>query len=310
MSENTIINKYRPLDFSEVIGHDSLVAALERVISSDICPHAFLFTGPAGCGKTTLARIVASKLECDLTEIDAASNSGTNEMRALIEMGEYQSFNRSRKLFLVDEFHGLSKQAMDVLLKTLEEPPPHLYFALCTTEVHKVKETIVSRCYHVPLRPVKDSEIDTLLTLVCDVEGWKPNNDVMQMIITSATGQPRKALSLLQTCWDAPSREEAQRIIALTDLSDPSLDLLRDIVNGKHSWVLIRPHLEKMEDEDFDSLLTGAARYITNAVMREKDEGKARKLWALLDALTFPTSTFDRKAAFMAAIGRMIWNTN
>jgi len=212
------------------------------------------------------------------------------------------------KMFIIDEFHGLSKNAMDALLKTLEEPPEHLFFALCTTEAHRLKETIFSRCYHVKLSPLPPTEIEILLDVVCESEGWKPTGDIIQIVVAAATGQPRKALSILQSVHDAKDRDEAKRIISLTEDSEPVLEILRHLVSGKKAWPLIRVQLEKMDDDDWDSLAASAARYITNVLVKEASEDKARVLWQLLDAMLFPSSTFDRKAAFIAGVCRMLWS--
>lgn len=303
-----LITKYRPQSFEELIGHSDVSAALRRVLKSDTCPHAFLFTGPSGIGKTTLARIVAAELGAEVLEFDAASNSSVDAARQLVELGQFRSLSgTASKMFLIDEFHGLSRQAMDALLKTIEEPPEHLYFALCTTELNRVRETIVTRCYHVPLHKLADRDIESLISLVCEVEGWVPNGDVVQMVVSAATGQPRKALSLLQSVHDAPSRDEARRIIALLDTSDPVNSLLKDIVSGRAQWSALRVHLEKLGNEDFDSVVAEASGYIATVMLREADEKRAQALWRLLDALTFPTATFNRRAAFMAAVGRMLW---
>ena len=308
MSSEPLITRYRPSSFEEVVGHEEIVAALRRVIRSDTAPHAYLFTGPSGTGKTTLARIVAGEVGSEVIEVDAASQGSIDQMRDLIEMGQFRPLSGvASKMIIVDEVHGLSKAAFDALLKTLEEPPDHLYLALCTTEVHRVKDTIMSRCYHVPLRPLRDPDIELLLSAVCECEGWDVDGDVFQLIVRGGTGQPRKALSLLQACHDAPSREEAQRIIDLRAPTEPIMDLLRDLVKGQSSWAVVRKHLSKMEDEDWDTLAATAARYLAVAIVGEENEKRAAEIWRFLDALTFPTNTFDRRASFVAACGRMIF---
>ena len=146
--------------------------------------------------------------------------------------------------------------------------------------------------------------------VVAELEGWTVHNDVMQAVIQAATGQPRKALSILQAVHDAPSRDEVRRIITLMDATDPLIALLQYLLAGKKAWAVIKGHLSRIEEDDFEELSIGAGRYIVGALLRAETDASAQLAWRLLDALVFPTSTFDRKASFMAAIGRMIWGNN
>ena len=222
-----------------------------------------------------------------------------------LEIENHPSYNIEE--LIVHNCHSLSKAAWTAILKLLEEPPSHLYIALCTTELHKVPETIVTRCYHVALRPLRTTEVEDLLIAIADLEGWQVQGDVMQAVISAATGQPRKALSILQAVHDAPSRDEVRRIITLMDASDPLIALCQHLLSGKKSWKIIREHLEKLEVDDFEEASVGAGRYIMAAMTRAESEGTAQLAWRLLDALLFPTTTYDKKAAFFAAVGRMLW---
>lgn len=303
-----LILKYRPRDFGEVLGHDAVVSALRRALASETRPHAYLLTGPSGVGKTTIARIIGAELDADVTEIDAASNNGVDDMRELTEQGQYASFQgKGAKLFIVDECHMLTKNAWNAILKLLEEPPPHLYLALCTTELGKIMDTVATRCYHVVLRALKTTEMDDLVALVADLEGWEVTADVLSAVVQAATGQPRKALSMLQAVHDAPTREEAKRVIALVDNSDPLIEVLRHLVEGKKSWIALQRLLARVDDDVFAEAATQAGRYLLTVMLRTTEEKQARMVWKLLDALVFPSETFDRKAAFVAALGRMIW---
>ena len=309
MSNEPIIVKYRPAQFGELIGNEAINAALLRALSSETSrPHAFLFTGPSGIGKTTTARIVATHIGAEVIEIDAASNNGVDAMRALVDVGQHMSLSGAgTRMFIIDEAHALTKPAWQAILKLLEEPPPHLYIALCTTEANKVPDTINTRCYHVALRALKPAEIEDLLILVAELEGWTVAPDVMQAVVQAATGQPRKALSILQSVWDAPSRDEVRRIINLMDASDPLIAVCQHLLAGKKSWKIIGEQLQRLDIDDFEEASIAAGRYIMGAMTNARDENDARRAWLLLEALLFPANSWDKKAVFIAAVGRMIW---
>lgn len=308
MSDLPIITKYRPAAWEEVLGHEVAVGSLKRTLASASRPHAYLFSGPTGTGKTTLARIIGSVLEADINEIDAASNSGVDAMRQVVELSQYMSMTGAgRRLLLIDECHRLSRPAFDAILKLLEEPPEHLYLALCTTELQRVPPTIVGRCYHVILNPLKPAEIEELLSVVCDLEGWQVNKDICQLVVQSADGSPRNALSIMQKVHDLRSRDEAKRVLAIIEAGDPLIELLQHLIVGKSSWIRIRSIMERIEEDVWEGAGIIAGRYIMGALLRAEDEKAARRIWQLLDALVFPAETYDKKAAFVAAIGRMMW---
>jgi DNA polymerase-3 subunit gamma/tau len=303
-----LINKYRPESFDEMIGHATIKAAIQRVIGSDSQPHSYLLTGPGGIGKTSTARIIGKMLGCEIIEFSASEKSGADDMRDVVNLGAHMALSGAGlRMIIIDECHGLSKQAWDVLLKLLEEPPDHLYLALCTTEPSKVKDTIMQRCFHIPLKPLSVAEIEELLLSVIAVEEWVVDADVFNMVLGAAKGSPRKALTLLQTVWDAPSKEEASRIIDLHDGSEPLLELCRHLTAGAIVWDKAKGYLERIEDTEWDNAYLLIGRFIAGAMLKTKSAAEAERLWKLLDALTFPVETVDRKVAFYAAFGKMIW---
>jgi DNA polymerase III subunit gamma/tau len=293
-----------------VLGHEEVMRALRRAMAASSHPHAYLLTGPAGLGKTTMARLIAKEFGAEVNEIDAASNNGVDAMRTLVELGNHAGFGETGiRAFIIDECHRLSRPAFDALLKTLEEPPEHLYLMLCTTELAKVPETIVSRCYHVSLRPLRNNEISDLLTAICALEEWDVKPDVFSAIVQASTGQPRKALSILQSVHDVDSRDEVRRIIHLIDAHDPVIALLQHFCSGKANWKLVQQYMSRLDDSDVDyeSVAIQAGRYISTVLEGTEDEAKAQYLWRLLEALVYPAATYDKKVAFSAALGRMLW---
>jgi DNA polymerase III gamma/tau subunit len=303
-----LINKYRPATFDEIIGHEEIMRSLKRSLKTDSHPHAFLFSGPGGIGKTSTARIVASFLDAEAIEIDAASHSGVDDMRELVNLGAHMALSgEGKRAFIIDECHSLSKSAWQAILKILEEPPIHLYLMLCTTELAKVPDTIKIRCFHAALKPLRKNEIADLLEFVAEAEGWTVHPDVHLAVLQASTGQPRKALSLLQAVHDCQDKAEVARIIQLNETSDGMLEILRLLVQGRASWAVVRKHLENIEDDDWEQALIMGARYIMKAMLGAEQEGQAKKIWHLLDAMLWPSETFDKKAQFYAAIGRMFW---
>jgi DNA polymerase-3 subunit gamma/tau len=221
MKYQVIARKFRPQVFEDVVGQKPIVQTLQNAIQMDRIGHAYLFSGPRGVGKTTTARILAKGLNCekgptitpdntcpscqeiaagrsiDVFEIDAASNTGVDNIRELRESAKYAAARSRYKIFIIDEVHMLSTSAFNALLKILEEPPPHVVFIMATTERHKVPATILSRCQQFIFRTISPAEIQAHLRQIAEREGIKIDGRALGYIVKASEGSMRDAQSLL-----------------------------------------------------------------------------------------------------------------
>ena len=196
----------RPADFSNVVGQDAVVKSLRVAVDSGKYANAYLFVGYAGCGKTTLARILAKKATGgdmnSIKELDAASNNGVDQIRALIEDADFATVS-GRKVYILDEVHMLSQAASNALLKTLENPPEGVIFILCTTEEDKVIDTIKSRCRIFRLKRISPDVIRERLQAICDKYGKAATPDALSLIAAKCDGSMRNALTIMEPMFDA-----------------------------------------------------------------------------------------------------------
>ena len=260
--------KYRPQTFDDLIGQEVVAETIKNAIKLNKTPNAYLFTGIRGIGKTTTARIVAKSLNClngpdklckddfcenceaisnsshiDVLEMDAASKTGVDDVRDLIEFSRYGPTSAKYKIFIIDEVHMLSKQAFNALLKTLEEPPEYLKFIFATTEIKKIPITVVSRCQRFDLSRIKSSELFEFIKKIKDKEKGKASDDALKLIVKISEGSVRDALSLLDrgllTSENGKELDliSAQSIFGYFDKSQ-LIDLFKLILEGNEDEVI------------------------------------------------------------------------
>ncbi len=260
--------KYRPQTFDDLIGQEVVAETITNSIKADKIPNAYLFTGIRGIGKTTTARIVAKALNCtngsdnlckenfcescksisesshiDVLEMDAASKTGVDDVRDLIEFSRYGPTSAKYKIFIIDEVHMLSKQAFNALLKTLEEPPEYLKFIFATTEIKKIPITVVSRCQRFDLSRIKSSELLKFIKKIKDKENGKISDDALKLIVKISEGSVRDSLSLLDRALLSLEQgkeldlNSAQKIFGYFDKSQ-LIDLFELILKGEETKVI------------------------------------------------------------------------
>ena len=260
-----LARKYRPQSFDALIGQDAMVTTLGNAIRRGRLAHAFILTGVRGVGKTSTARLIAKALNCigpngqggptiapcgvcepcraiaegrhiDVIEMDAASNTGVDDVREIIEAVRYSAVSARYKVYIVDEVHMLTKNAFNALLKTLEEPPPHVKFLFATTEVNKVPVTVLSRCQRFDLRRISAEQLGDHFATVCAKEGVAAEPEALALIARAAEGSARDGLSILdQAIAHGEDGVTAEQVRAMLGLSDRGAvrDLLGTLLRGE-----------------------------------------------------------------------------
>lgn len=304
--------KYRPRALDDVLGQDDVVRSLQSVIHGKNPGHAYLFTGPAGTGKTTLARILASEFKCDpnnILEVDAASNNGIDSMREVTSALRYHGFGEQpNKAIILDEAHGISKQAWMSLYKTVEEPPPHVYIFFCTTEAGKVPEPILTRCHSYTLKPLRYDDIMDLLDFVCGKERMRGVPDaVLSLVARACGGSARQALVMLSMVRDCQSADEAASLLETPLENKDVIDLCRAIIGKGLTWSKLVSTLKSIPDMNPESVRIVVVNYLAGCAMNAKSDNEAMRILDAMSVFSKPFNPSDKMAPLLLAFGDLVF---
>lgn len=341
-THTVLYRKYRPETFDEVYGQDQIVKVLKGSLETGKLGHAYLFSGPRGTGKTTMARIFARAVGCsenDIIEMDAASNRGIDDIRVLRESVQSLPFDSEKKMYIIDEVHMLTKDAFNALLKTLEEPPAHVIFVLATTELHKVLPTVISRCQSFVFNSPSYTVLKEMIQNIVTNEGYTIDAGSLEIIAMLGNGSFRDTQGVLQKLMSyskdtAITREETELITGA-----PSIEIIHTLITAMNEkdadQSLATLHQAKEANIDafiFMQLLTHSIRNILqirfsptrgkdiqkdigedeyhflDQLAREKNNIHSGLLQELLDAYSQMNSAYEKYAPLELAILKMIGN--
>ncbi|MDD5551694.1 MAG: DNA polymerase III subunit gamma/tau [Candidatus Pacebacteria bacterium] len=291
-----IYRKYRPKSFSEIVGQEHIVKTITNAIKDEKVSHAYLFYGPRGCGKTTIARLIAKSVNCtgrknndfepcnkcnsclevtqgnsiDLIEIDAASNRGIDEIRDLKEGINVVPIKSKYKVYIIDEAHQLTKEASNALLKTLEEPPGYAIFVLCTTEYGKIIPTISSRCQRFEFKKLTLNEITEKLQMICKKEGTKCQREALELIARTSEGAIRDAEGFLNKVISLEDKdikkEEVESILGIIGI-EPIAKLVDFLAQKKEKEAMIYVNDLCQEGVDIENFAKDMTAYLRDLLL-------------------------------------------
>lgn len=305
---------HRPTDFESFLGNKETVSDLKSVFSREDKPHAILFCGPTGCGKTTLGRLVAFKLlncsEFDFYELDSSNTRGIDTIREIRQTATYHPTKGNVKVFLLDECHSVTGTAAEALLKFLEDTPKHVYNILCTNLPEKLTATIKNRCHVFRVAKLTQDEMCLLVDTVVEKECIKSISvDVLVQVINSADGCPRRALILIDQIMGLTSDEEQLKIIKSSEFDEfYAMDICRKLASSgtpKNKWESLVEMLNNLND-DPELVRRSILGYCSSAILKNKEFSECKKFLSIAENFKEPYYNTGKPGLILSCY-RAVW---
>lgn len=300
----------RPKLFKHVLGQAPVVEALQAALKNQ-STQAYLFSGPSGVGKTTLARIMANKLKCQATEIDGATYTGVDAMRELVKSVQYVPFGAVGHAIIIDECQRISRPAWESSLKALEEPPQGVHWLLCTTDPGKIPDTVQTRTLHLRLKSLTRNDLSQLIEQSAARANIHLAPTIRQLIVDEANGSARQALVNLDACRDAKDQAQAAQLLRTLQESDAGLALCRTLIgyeNRESSWTSAMQLVDKLLEagDDPEGLRIRICLYFAAAI-RKAEPQKAADLLQRMEPFAYSYSPADAMPHLIRSIGASLF---
>ena len=284
--ENSLINKYRPQCFEDIVGNEVIVESLHAALEAELS-HSFLLVGPSGVGKTTAARIAVEYLEAERVEFDAATNTGIDAMRSILTLAQFKPFGFKAKVIIIDECHALSQAAWTSMLKSVEEPPEGVFWFFCTSNEDKVPPNIRTRCHKLIFKEIGVKELEKLLLEICETEEHALPKQVIQEIAYNSVGSAREAISNLSLCWNVKDVSEVKTLIGTIDENDDAVAVLcKKIMKDVLVWEDVQQMYHGVIPTSPELVRRQICGYLTKVLLNNTNEELLMKVFSALDHLT------------------------
>lgn len=295
-----LYKRFRPKTLERVVGNAETVQSLQSMLIKNTVPHCILLSGPSGTGKTSIARILRKELGCsdiDFAEMNCSSFRGIDTIRDIQKVMDLSPIGGDCRVWLLDEFHQMSKDGQNAALKMLEDTPSHVYFLLCTTDPQKLLPTIRTRCCHMPVSLLSTKELTTLVQRVIKKEAIEVSDSIIEDLVSIAAGSARSALVMLDKIRNLPEEKQLEAMQTRADDNSQAIDLCRALIK-KAPWPTVAKILKGLTTEP-ESVRWAVLGYARSVLLGARDAASGARAFCILRA--FENHFFDSKDAGLAA---------